>query len=301
MSEPRDDNTHPAPLLEYWMRASSGFWSKALSMGAPGFESIREPRSPLQASSGRVQESWEAGLRTFQIMASSMQQPEAMEALFKGVGAIPDILAKLLKPAWEAFFYLQKDWIERTSRIGKSTAPYKFENLDQEAFKAWLEIYEKEFRQFLHVPQLGLIRFYQERANEAVDKFNIFQSTMAEFISVLYLPMEKSAKVMQEKLGEMAGSGKLPEKTKDYYRVWIKILEGHYMNLFKSPEYTDLMARTLNAMGDYMVARSRIMEDALQLLPLPTLKDMDECYKEIYSLKKRVKELEKQNKEDKRS
>ena len=301
MSEPHDDNTRPEPLIEYWMRASSGFWNEALSMWARSFESIREPRSTLQDSSGRVQESWEAGLRTLQLMVSSMQQPEAMEALFKGVGAVPEIAVKVLKPAWDAFFQLQKDWIERTSRIGKSTAAYKFENLDQEAFKAWIEIYEKEFRQFLTVPQLGLIRFYQERANEALDKFNVLQATMAEFISVLYLPMEKSVKVMQEKLGEMAGSGKLPEKTKDYYRLWIRILEGHYMNLFKSPEYTDLMARTLNAMGEYMIARRRVMEDALQSLPLPTLKDMDESYKEIYSLKKRVKELERQNQKDKRS
>jgi class III poly(R)-hydroxyalkanoic acid synthase PhaE subunit len=226
-----------------------------------------------------------------------MQQPEATEALFKGVGAIPEIMTKLLTPALEAFFHLQREWIERTARIGESTSAYKFENLDQEAFRAWLDIYEKEFRQFLHVPQLGLIRFYQERANEALDRFNILQATMAEFISVLYLPFERSAKVMQENLGEMAASGKLPEKTKDYYRVWVKILEGLYLNLFKSPEYTDLMARTLNAMENYMVARRRVMEDALQSLPLPTLKDVDECYKEIYSLKKRVKELEKHNKE----
>lgn len=297
MSEPHDEKGRSAPLLEYWMRASSAFWSKALSVWKPDLESFRESLSPLPAASGRLQESWEAGLRTLQVIVSSMQQPEAMEALFKGVGAIPEILTKLLTPALEAFFQLQREWIERTARIGESTPAYKFENLDQEAFKAWLEIYEKEFRQFLHVPQLGLIRFYQERANEALDRFNILQATMAEFISVLYLPFEKSAKVMQERLGEMAESGKLPEKTKDYYRAWVKILEGHYLNLFKSPEYTDLMARTLNAMENYMIARRRVMEDALQSLPLPTLKDVDECYKEIYYLKKRVKELEKQNKE----
>ncbi len=67
-------------------------------------------------------------------MVSSLQKPEAIEALFKGVRGVSQVQAKVLNAAWEAFFHLQKDWMERASRIGTSTAAYKFENLDQEAF-----------------------------------------------------------------------------------------------------------------------------------------------------------------------
>jgi NAD(P)-dependent dehydrogenase (short-subunit alcohol dehydrogenase family) len=42
-------------------------------------------------------------------------------------------------------------------------------------YKAWLEVCEKEFRQFLRVPELGLTRSCQERSSKAVDKFNILQ------------------------------------------------------------------------------------------------------------------------------
>ena len=28
-----------------------------------------------------------------------------------------------------------------------------------------------------------------------------------------------------------------PEDPKAYYQMWIKILEGHYMTLFQSPDY----------------------------------------------------------------
>jgi len=294
MNESHYDVPLGESLLESWMRTSADFWSGSFSLWVKNIEAPLQPLSPTQTPRGRVQETWEAGIRSLQVMASLMKQPEAAEGIFKGIGAIPDVMAKLMKPGWEAFLHLQQDWMERAGRIGKSTAAYKFENLNQEAFSAWLAIYDREFRQFLQIPQLGLARFYQERINDTLDKFNILQATMAEFFSILFLPVEKSLKVLQHKLSEMADSGKLPENSKDYYRIWIKILEGHYMSLFKSPDYNQVMARTLDALGQYMTARRRIMEDALQFLPFPSHKDLDECYKEIYLLKKRVKDLEKQ-------
>ncbi len=144
----------------------------------------------------------------------------------------------------------------------------------------------------MNVPQLGLTREYQERFTKAADKFNVFQGTLAEFVSLLYLPVEKSFKVVQDQLSAMADQGKVPEKSKELYRLWVKVLEGHYMTLFKSPEYNEALSRILNALGEFNVAKQHILQDAMQALPVPTLKEMDELYKEIYLLKKRLRELE---------
>jgi polyhydroxyalkanoate synthesis regulator phasin len=105
--------------------------------------------------------------------------------------------------------------------------------------------------------------------------------------------MEKSFKVLQEKLQTMAQEGVLPKEIKDNYAIWVKILEGHYMTLFKSKEYTDALHNTLNKMEDYVLAKNESMRDCLQFLPVPTNKEMDDLYKEFHLLKKRVKELEK--------
>jgi hypothetical protein len=83
--------------------------------------------------------------------------------------------------------------------------------------------------------------------------------------------------------------------------MWVKILEGHYMSLFKSNEYTRVMADTLTAFEDFISARNRIFTDAMQSLPIPTNKDLDELYDELYHLKKRVKEMERANKELRKS
>jgi class III poly(R)-hydroxyalkanoic acid synthase PhaE subunit len=216
-----------------------------------------------------------------------------VEALFAGIQNLPEAFLKVSQTGWEGFFRTQQKLWEKAGSFGEKTKAYQFEDLDQEAFNVWNDIYENEFKQFLNIPQLGLTRFYQERVSNAVDKFNIFQSRMAEFLHVCYLPMEKSFKVMQDKIQELTDTGDLPDDANEYYRMWIKVLEGHYMTLLKSPEYSKTMAITLDALEDYMMARKDVMQDILKFFPVPTQDDVDDLYREIYLLKKKIKALEK--------
>ena len=294
MNENRENESGPESLLAMWLNTSAQFWESTLKMWS-GTAGVSGPADPVgETPKNRAFESFESTAKTWKALSSLMQEPEVQESMLKGISALPDLASKMTKPAVEGFLHCQREWLERAGRIGKSTAAYKFENLDQETFRAWLEVYETEFRKFLHVPQLGLTRGYQERFTEAADKYNVFQATLAEFMSLLYLPLEKSFKVMQDQVSIMADQGKVPEKSKELYRMWVKVLEGHYMTLFKSPEYNQALSRILDAMGEFHVAKQQIMQDAMKTLPVPTLSDMDELSKEIYLLKKRVRELENQ-------
>ncbi len=287
-----------ASMLEGWLKTYADFMQSSMKMMSEGVAATGGRLRPEESPKGRMAESWEAAMRSWKTTSTILNEPGVLEGLAKGVNTLPDIVIKLMKPGWETFLHMQEDFMKRADRIGKSTAAYNFENLDQEMFKVWTELYEKEFRQFLHMPQLGLTRAYQERVSEAADKFNIFQASVSELVSLLYLPMEKSLKVMQDQLAEMAETGKLPENSKAYYRMWVKILEGHYMTLFKSPEYNQTLSKTLEHMGEFLTARQRIVQDALSSWPVPTQDDLDELYKEIYLLKKRIRELEKKNADD---
>ena len=95
---------------------------------------------------------------------------------------------------------------------------------------------------------------------------------------------------MQEKTEEMMEKGDVPSDVKDYYNMYIKILEGHYMTLLQSPEYIRVMSDTINALVKYKQAKEEVLYDMLSSLPIPTNKDMDELYKEFHVLKKRVRE-----------
>jgi class III poly(R)-hydroxyalkanoic acid synthase PhaE subunit len=159
----------------------------------------------------------------------------------------------------------------------------------------WTDTYQKEFSQYLNIPQIGLGRFYQEKALQAMDKSNVFQAAVSEFLHVLYLPIEKSFKVMQQKISDMTDKGELKDDPKGYYRLWIQVLEGCYMELFKQPEFPDALCKTIEALNNFYSTRQEVINDVLRSFSVPTQDDLDELYKEIHVLKKRLRN-DKQNK-----
>jgi polyhydroxyalkanoate synthase subunit PhaE len=274
-----------------WMKTAADLWLNMAKIMPANPDNALKTQTVAQ---NRFTEQLDTNLNLLKSFSRIMNEPGSASAAANSVNALPEILIKMTKSGFEAAMQIQNHLIDKAGKIGKRTEAYNFDNMDQEVFRALTDIYEKELRQYLKIPPLGLTRFYQERFNELLDRHNLFETTLAEFLSILYLPMEKSLKVLQEKLQQKAEEGNLPYDTKESYSMWLKILEGHYMNLFKSKEYTDALHRTLNKLEDFLIAKDNAMNDFLQILPVVTHRDLDDLYKEFHLLKKRVKELEKQ-------
>jgi class III poly(R)-hydroxyalkanoic acid synthase PhaE subunit len=294
MSDDPRSFSGPHNLLSLWIQTASQFWGTMLQTWSGETTHDKAASERDSATKSRSQESLEAVLKTWQRLSSVATEPGAMEAFSHLTRTLPDILQKMVRASWQGWFHLQQQWLERAGRIGQSTQAYSFAHVEDETFRAWTEIYEKEFRQFLHIPQLGLTRFYQEKYYQALDQFNRFQAAFAEYMYLFYLPMDKSFKVLQDEVAKMAEEGKLPDDFNTYYKLWIKILEGHYMNLFKSPEYIQVMGKALDTFEQFVQARNSITQDVLKALAVPTQNEIDDLYKEIYHLKKKIRKLEKQ-------
>ena len=143
------------------------------------------------------------------------------------------------------------------------------------------------------MPQVGLTRYYQERLNKVIENASDFQSALSEFLQLLMIPMEKAYYAVQEEITKLErGSKAAFEDSQALYQLWIQKLEDHYLELLRSPDYIETLRDTLNKMHDFRTARAEFLMDLLQYLPIPTNRDMDELYKDVYILKKRVKELE---------
>lgn len=287
MDEKQQAQTGGTPSFADWLKSGNDLWSSLMKMAPapPG-------AATGKGSKGRSAESWNAAMKMWQSLSSNLNEPETAQAFIKGMDTLPDVLLKIAGATWDACFEMHKKSMERAGKIGQKVEAYQYEGIDEDLFKALKEIYEQELRQFFQVPQLGLNRYYQERFNNCVDKFNLMQVVGAEFLSILFLPFEKSFHVVQQKLDALAQEGKLPGESKEYYNMFIRVLEGHYMTLFKSPEYNKALADLFKHLSEFIIARKEVLQDALQMLPVPTYKEMDELYKELYYLKKRVKDLE---------
>lgn len=273
-----------------WLQMIADMWLNIAKAMPTGSQAALNTQNAIQ---NRFSQHLDTNLNLLKSFSRMMKQPESESAATNAVNALPEIFMKMARTGFDAALQIQNHLLEKAGKIGKRTEAYNFENLDQDVFKAFSDVYEKELQQYFKIPPLGLTRFYQEHFNELLNKQNIFETTLAEFLSILYLPMEKSFKVFQEKLQQMAEEGNIPTATKENYAMWLKILEGHYMNLFKSVDYTEALHRVLKHFENFMIARNETMQDYLQMLPVVTTKDIDDLYKEFHLLKKRVRKLEK--------
>ncbi len=292
MNEKLEDPFGVAPIIATWMQSMNHYFGGLASQtdadraaSAPGSDSAGQTPPKGQAAVA-------AALKNWQALAGAMATPDSISALLKGSGAMPEVLVKLSQTSMDSLIELQQRMIERLGRLGESTKAYQFQDIDENLNRIWTDIYEKEFRQFFHIPQLGLMRTYQVKANLVADNYNRFQSILSEFLGLLGMPFSRSMQVMQEKLGQMAESGELVEDSKFYYNMWVKILEGHFMTLFQTPEYVDTLTRTINALAEFAAARDAALEDLLGSLPLAKKSDVDEMARDLYELKKRVRKLE---------
>jgi class III poly(R)-hydroxyalkanoic acid synthase PhaE subunit len=241
-----------------------------------------------------VRTSVEAALKNWEALSAALSAPESLQSFFQGAGAMPEMLAKLAQTSFSGFLEIQQKIVERAARMGDQVDAYTFTDIDENLFRTWTDLYEKEFSRFFQVPKLGLVREYQERITQAMDAYNRHQATLNEFLRLLALPVSRSFGVLQEQITELAEKGELPEEGRAYYDMWIKVLEGHYMTLFQTPEYVETLARTLGSLSAFQTARNAVVEDMLSGLPVPVQSEIDELYEEVHRLKRRLRTLEKE-------
>ena len=291
MGDKKEDPFGIGTLLGTWTDAMNTFWggiaSAATATGKPPAGDAKSGQPPFGSldAIGNTMKTW-------QTMASAMSAPGSVDALLKGTGAMPEILAQLARHALGSVLELQQKGMESAGRIGASVEAYRFENIDENIFRVWTDIYEKEFRQFFRIPQLGLTRTYQERLNAAIDEYNRFQATFAEFLRLLTLPFNRALSVMQDRMRELAEKGEMPEDSQVLYRMWIKILEGHFMTLFQTTEYNQSLGNTITALTAFTEAKDAVFEDMLRSVPVASRSELDDLAREVYELKKRLRRLE---------
>lgn len=292
MEHGEDQREDTGSAFTDWMKSATEFWlSAAKSWGLSETGDSPGPQSSSRGFADRLEQGWQSLFKTWQTSFSALSSPHTLEALLKGVNAGPEAAMRIARTTWEGYFQLHQMWLKHAGRLGEATKAYSFEGVETDFFREWTAFYEKEIQPALKMPQVGLTRFYQERLNDALDKMAGFQTAVGEFIHLMSLPVEKSLRVLQEKIETQAREGNLSANFKDYYNLWVKVLEGHYMTLFKSPEYIQSLSYTLRASQERRAALDETLMDLLQFLPIPTNRDMDELYRDLHQLKKTVREM----------
>lgn len=293
-TDKKSEKKASAPF-EDWVSLSGQFWGDLSKMwkddnsnpfGVKNFEDTMK----------KMNDTWLLSFQAWQSAAESIQNPDESFLSEKALLERRKVLEKIMGAMAENFKIIQEKGFDQAEAIKNNWGNIDTGKIDKDMFKKWESFYNKEISKVLGIPQVGLGREYQEKIAGALDKFNLFNAALIEFFYFLYLPMEKTFLLMQKDVEKMVAEGNFPEDSEEFYSMWLKKLESHYMQMFYSNEYVSVLGKTLENMAQFKSARDSVLEDVVSSMPVPTKSEVDEMYKELCELKRAVKKLEKENK-----
>lgn len=154
----------------------------------------------------------------------------------------------------------------------------------------WLKTYEATYGRLIEMPPMGPMREKSEKVMKnfslSVNLYTAWMESLADFQSVFIEAMRR----MREK---MAVEGEVsPEAYRDFYRLWIETYSETFKEFLKSGHFSSGMGRLMSYSIDFQKNnREMLEENYMKTLGLPTRTEIDEINREVYFLKKKVKEL----------
>ena len=132
---------------------------------------------------------------------------------------------------------------------------------------------------------------------EINEKLFEFNQHMTEYYKQLSDTWGVAQKKVNQKVPEIPQDVEQIESVK---RVWIDIFDNDFTELFDSEKFGDNYGNLVSKELELTKHWNNITNVILQSVNLPSKEEIDEVYKEIHSLKKRVSKLELELKKEKR-
>jgi L-rhamnose mutarotase len=123
--------------------------------------------------------------------------------------------------------------------------------------------------------------------NEDLIEFN---SRLSGYYKQLNDTWNESQKEYDKKVPELPKDTENIEASK---RIWIDIFENYFTRLFDSSDFSENFGKLVTSELEIAKHWNNMASTLLESANMPTKKEMDEVYKELHSLRKRVAKLEK--------
>jgi len=282
----------PSQFMDAVVRNSTRFWE-----GMAGFSWPGQGADTGREGAGEYNpwEPWEPAMDAWKQFQESCS-PEAFADPF---GMVREEgfkqFEKMAKSGWENFVSMGKGE-GFSSSMNWGQAPFGLGVPDifggKGTFKEVFKLMSGEMNRFVSIPPLGLSRNYQEKVVEVVEKGNQFLLTLAEYMFLMFSPLEQSMRMVQTSLEGLTDEQRRSLTPETVYETWLKELEQGYFTLYGSEEYLGLLKRLVSAMGEFNMARQNFISDFLKLMGVPSENDLDDLYRDLYSIKKKLSSLE---------
>jgi hypothetical protein len=172
----------------------------------------------------------------------------------------------------------------------------------QEFIDMWTKSYQSTLGKLAQVPTFGPVREKQEKIMKSMPLYSKLYTTWVDSnINLQNVLLEAMRRTFEKTTEYQINSATHTdddkscidsEKCKEFYKIWIDTYSNTFKEFTKSEHYASDMGKFASVFIDLQkYNREMIEENYLKPNNLPTKTDIDEIYKELYSLRKTVKGL----------
>ena len=123
--------------------------------------------------------------------------------------------------------------------------------------------------------------------NEQLVEFN---NRLNEYYRQLTSTWNEAQQQFSKKVPEIPTDSEHVDSSK---RIWIDIFENYFTRLFDSPEFADNFSKLVSSELELANRWKNVTSLMLETVNMPTKKEIEEIYREMHSMRKRIVKLEK--------
>jgi class III poly(R)-hydroxyalkanoic acid synthase PhaE subunit len=293
-------------------------WEKSVNdalrgSGAPDANFIRETLLKSLSSSNAYMKAYELWLPLFKAIQQKSVSPDSFKDLidpakFKEMmdrvfGFNPDAasqLAEQVKSLLESYAHASQGfvnpWVE-ASRKGFNSFPQIMEGHPEsfmKIFHTMFGAFDSTVGRVFHVPAVGKDREKVELLLRSLDVLSVYLAKNTEFEHTMYVTGLAASEKMIAAIADKVKDGGEFKDFGEFFNLWITVNEKAYAELFQTEDYAKMQGELLEAALNVRTHSFKLTELYLYDLPIALRSEMDDLYKTVYELKKKVKKMEKQ-------
>jgi class III poly(R)-hydroxyalkanoic acid synthase PhaE subunit len=189
-----------------------------------------------------------------------------------------------------------KPWRDATGQTLKSF-PSLMEGRPEEFMKIFHTLFSAfdstVGRTFL-VPEIGKDREKIELLLRSLDDLSVYLARKTEYEHMMYVAGIRAYEKVIATVADKISRGEEFKKFDEFFDLWLDVSEKAYYALFQTQDFSKKQGELLEAQLNVRQHFFKFMELYLYDFPIALRSEMDDLYKTIYDLKKKVKSLEKQ-------
>jgi class III poly(R)-hydroxyalkanoic acid synthase PhaE subunit len=155
--------------------------------------------------------------------------------------------------------------------------------------------FESTFGKAFKLPAIGKDREEIEAFLKTLDRHSVFLAKNTEFQHLIYNTgqeaMEKVVETLAQNIREKGEIASFDE----FFKLWTAVNEKTYLELFQTEKFSKLQGVVLDSALDVRRHFHQLMELSLSDFPIALRSEMDDVYKKVYGLNRKVRELMKAN------